>query len=62
MALVWESRELLELHRAYREFLARKAHREAIKVAIMATISSTPPRYILLLLLFFLFFNFIQVY
>jgi hypothetical protein len=40
MALVWESRELMEVYKAYAKFLQRKAHRQAIKIALVATVSA----------------------
>lgn len=39
MALMWESKELIELHKAYEQFLLRKAHTQIVKVALVATIS-----------------------
>lgn len=41
LALVWESRELAEIHKQFRKMIARSAGQQAVQLALYATVSGT---------------------
>lgn len=43
LALVWESRELMEIHKQFRKMIARSAGQQAVQLALYATVSGMPP-------------------